>query len=186
MNRIAELRKKNNLSQSELSKRLGIAQNTLSQYENELRIPSSRIVLTLADLFGVTPNYLMGESEPAPAKDHSPHSATKILRETDVDRVNLYLRKGWHLLHIGEDKELHYDGSGYSNIVYSLGWFSDPKSPAAQALPDNYLNEDESEWFIHAHYKMCKDRKTGEEIRVGYDDPNDEPPDIIDYDSMHF
>lgn len=144
MNRIAELRKKNNLSQKELANRLNVAQNTLSQYENELRTPSSRIVLLLSDLFAVSPNYLMGEAESELAKDSSLQTTTKLLQETDINRVNLYLRKGWQLLHVGEDKELHYDGSGHSNIVYTLGWSGDPRT--AQMLSENYLDEDETSY----------------------------------------
>lgn len=143
MNRIAELRKKHNLSQTELANALNIAQNTLSQYENELRSPSSRIVLALSDLFGVTPNYLLGEPEPDLPKDCSLHAVTKILQETDVNRVNLYLRKGWHLLHVGEDSDVRVDHSGYSNVVYTLGWFGDPQ---VEILPQNYSNEDEEQW----------------------------------------
>lgn len=180
MNRIAELRKKNNLSQTELANKLNIAQNTLSQYENELRAPSSRIVLYLSDLFGVSPNYLMGKPESPPSKFGTLQSVTKILQEPDADKVNMYLRNGWHLLHIGEDKEVRLDGSGYSNILYTLGWSGDPKF--AQSFPKNFTNNDESEHFLHLHYKYCRDRITGEEIVVGYDDPNDEPPDIVDID----
>ena len=181
MNRIAELRRKHNLSQTELSKKLGIAQNTLSQYENELRVPSSLIILALSDLFGVSPNYILGEPEIEPPKSYSTQDATKVLQETNINRVNLYLRKGWRLLHVGEDKNIEYDGSGYSTIIYTLGWFDNPKSPAASALPPNYSNENEDEHLLFRYNKMCRDRKTGEEIYVGYDRPEDEPPDVIDY-----
>lgn len=181
MNRIAELRRKNNLSQTELSKKLGIAQNTLSQYENELRVPSSRIILLLSDLFGVSPNYILGEPEIELAKSHSMQDVTKVLQETNIERVNLYLRKGWRLLHIGEDSNVGYEGAGYSTITYTLGWFENPKSPSASPLPANYSNEDEGEHWIHNYTKVCRDRKTGEEILFGYDKPEDEPPDVIDY-----
>ena len=175
MNRIAELRKKNNLSQTELAERLKIAQNTLSQYENELRTPSSRVVLQLADLFGVTPNYLMGEAEPQAATQFTLQSITRVLREENVDRVNLYLRKGWRLLHVGEEKEVRCDGSGYSDIVYTLGWADDPRLSAAQPLPDNYSNEDENERYF---YKICYSKSAESHVRVRY--ATHEPPDTIE------
>lgn len=178
MNRIAELRKKNNLSQTELAEQLNIAQNTLSQYENELRTPSSRIVLYLADLFGVTPNYLMGEAEPDAQKNSDLHCVTKILKEEDPTRVNLYLRKGWRLLHVGEDRSVGHDGAGYSNVVYTLGWTDDPQLSAARPLPENYSNEYEGAQGGML-YKMCRDEKTGEEVCVFYDDPDSVPPDVI-------
>lgn len=175
MNRIAELRKKHNLSQTELANTLNIAQNTLSQYENELRTPSSRIVLALSDLFGVTPNYLLGEPEPEAPKDYALQSVTRILQETDITRINLYLRKGWRLLHVGEDSVRYSDGTGYSHIMHTLGWFGDPLT--AQEFPQNRSNESEVE---DAYYKKCTLRDTGEEVFIKYNDPNDEPPDIID------
>lgn len=134
MNRISELRKKEGWSQSDLADALGVAQNTVSQYENELRIPSSRVVLRLANLFGVSPNYLLGEDEsPIEIRPaiHDLQLATKIMEETDIDKVNLYMRKGWRLVHIGEDKEIRIDGTGYSSIVYTIAWFGNPQHISA-------------------------------------------------------
>jgi len=64
MNRLAELRKKENLSQSELGKIIGAAQNTISNWENENRkidIDSLRI---LANYFNVSAGYILGENIP--------------------------------------------------------------------------------------------------------------------------
>lgn len=138
MNRIAELRKKAGWSQAELAEALGIAQNTISQYENELRTPSSRVVLRLSNLFGVSPNYLLGEDE-SPGEirptTHDIQLATKIIQESDINRVNLYLRKGWRLIHVGEDRESRDDGTGYSSIVYTVAWFGHPQHSSANELP---------------------------------------------------
>lgn len=60
MNRIAELRKQRGLSQVELAGKVGIAQNTLSQYETGIRMPTWQISQSLAALFGVSIGYLMG------------------------------------------------------------------------------------------------------------------------------
>ena len=145
MNRISELRKKAGLSQSDLAETLGIAQNTLSQYENELRTPSSRVTLRLANLFEVSPSYLLGESDTPnenPPTICNLQLVTKIVQEQDINRVNLYLRKGWHLLHVGEDRTSYNDGSCSSCIVYSLGWFGEPN--LASELPNSLLVEDET------------------------------------------
>lgn len=177
MNRIAELRKKNGLSQTELANKLNIAQNTLSQYENEIRTPSSRIILFLSDLFEVTPNYLMGDPDPQAPKQDNLFSVTKILQESNVNRVNLYLRKGWRLLSIDESKERYHDSTERSDIIYTLGWTDNPS--LAQELPPDYSNEDES---VHNRfYKLCNDIQSGEEIAVFYDDPNNPPPDSADF-----
>lgn len=63
MNRIAELRKKSGLSQSELAAKVGIAQNTLSQYETNLRNPKHDIILKIADALHVFPHELYSDAE---------------------------------------------------------------------------------------------------------------------------
>ena len=63
MNRIAELRKKSGLSQSELATKVGIAQNTLSQYETNLRNPKHDIILKIAEALHVFPHELYGDAE---------------------------------------------------------------------------------------------------------------------------
>ena len=60
MNRIAELRKKSNLTQTELAGYLDIAQNTFSQYETGNRIPPINTIFALSAFFSVSPSYLMG------------------------------------------------------------------------------------------------------------------------------
>ena len=60
MNRIAELRKRNKVSQAKLGKLVGAAQNTVSQWENGLREPDTDTLHALADFFNVTIDYLLG------------------------------------------------------------------------------------------------------------------------------
>lgn len=139
MNRIAELRKERGWSQSKVAEYIGVAQNTLSQYETGQRNLSTKIVMELVDLFGVSPAYLLGESDSRAVSRDKPKDlqlATKIIAESDVSRVNLYILKGWRLIHVGEKMELRGDrGEGYSSIVYSLAWFNHPQHPSANELP---------------------------------------------------
>ena len=60
MNHIADIRKAHGLSQSQLASQLGIAQNTLSQYENGIRTPTKRIISNISKMFEVTENYVLG------------------------------------------------------------------------------------------------------------------------------
>ena len=60
MNRIKELRKEKGLTLVELSKKVQIPNNTLSQYENEKRNPKTETWQALADFFGVSVPYLRG------------------------------------------------------------------------------------------------------------------------------
>ena len=58
--RIKELRKQNNFSQTELAKKLFVSQDTISLWEKGKSKPSIDYVILLAQLFGVTTDYLLG------------------------------------------------------------------------------------------------------------------------------
>lgn len=122
MNRIAELRKSYNLTQKELAESLGIAQNTLSQYERGVRRPSGRIILKIAKLFGVDPRKVLGIDEKI-VNDTSLANVKRIKTLCDESDVNYALQTGWKLLHIGVSASTRGDGSCYSDVVYTLGWY---------------------------------------------------------------
>lgn len=58
--RIQELRGSFGWSQVELAKRLGVAKQTVSNWENENIQPSIEMLVRLARLFRVTTDYLLG------------------------------------------------------------------------------------------------------------------------------
>lgn len=60
--RIRALREQSQLSQKEFAAKMNIANNTLSMYENDLRVPSDTIKSKIADYFGVTIDYLLGRA----------------------------------------------------------------------------------------------------------------------------
>lgn len=60
MNRIKELRQKNNLTLKELGQKVGMANNTISQYETGKREPKIETWNKLADYFHVPVAYLKG------------------------------------------------------------------------------------------------------------------------------
>ena len=62
-NRIAALRKKAGMSQSELAKILSVAQNTLSQYETGKRDIDSNMISRIAQFFHVSMEYLLGQED---------------------------------------------------------------------------------------------------------------------------
>lgn len=62
MNRLRELRQKNSLTLKELGQKIGMANNTLSQYETGKREPKIETWNKLAEYFNVPTSYLMGLS----------------------------------------------------------------------------------------------------------------------------
>ncbi len=58
--RILEIRTAFGWSQVELAKRLGVAKQTVSNWENENIQPSIEMLIRLSKLFGVTTDYLLG------------------------------------------------------------------------------------------------------------------------------
>ncbi|MEC0180261.1 helix-turn-helix transcriptional regulator [Paenibacillus peoriae] len=92
-NRIAELREHKGLKQEELAQSLGITRAALSHYEKNRRKPDFEILNKLADIFGVTIDYLVGRtSHPATILDSDVKEFVDQLELSDEDilqRFNL-------------------------------------------------------------------------------------------------
>ncbi len=63
MFKLKELRKKNHISQVRLSMEMNMAQNTISQYENEVRQADYETLIAFADYFDVSVDYLLGRTD---------------------------------------------------------------------------------------------------------------------------
>ena len=66
--RIRELRRQKNLSQTELGKVANIHRSNIARYEKGLSKPSADKLKLLAEVLGVTTDYLMGENTKEAAK----------------------------------------------------------------------------------------------------------------------
>ncbi len=53
MNKIKEFRKRKNLSQNDIAKIMKVKQNTISQWENDIRIPNVLQALKLAEILEI-------------------------------------------------------------------------------------------------------------------------------------
>lgn len=62
MNRLKELRNAHGLSQAAFAKKIGVAQNTVSNWENGNRLIDTDTVTKIADMFGTTTDYLLGRA----------------------------------------------------------------------------------------------------------------------------
>jgi transcriptional regulator with XRE-family HTH domain len=63
MMRIKELRKQRGLTMRELGKSIGVAESTVSLYENGKREPDHLTLIKLADFFGVSVDYLLSRTD---------------------------------------------------------------------------------------------------------------------------
>lgn len=61
--RIKECRKKNGLSQDELAVKLGMKRTNIANYESGRVVPPGYVLLDLADIFGVTTDFILGLSD---------------------------------------------------------------------------------------------------------------------------
>lgn len=59
-NRIRLLRKQAGLTQEELGKKMGVIKQTVSSWENNISEPNSEILLSMASVFDVSVDYLLG------------------------------------------------------------------------------------------------------------------------------
>lgn len=65
LNRIAELRRLKSMSQQDLAARLSVGQTTISAWERGTREPDYQSLSALADIFGVSTDYILGREESA-------------------------------------------------------------------------------------------------------------------------
>ncbi|MDL2253038.1 helix-turn-helix domain-containing protein [Ruminococcaceae bacterium OttesenSCG-928-I18] len=87
MNRIQELRKRAGLSQTELAKKLGVVQSTLSYWEQGKYDIDNDSLLRLAEMFDCTTDYILGRSDsPAPQPYSNEHNVTTAPAESEAQQ----------------------------------------------------------------------------------------------------
>ena len=61
--RVRQLRKDKHLTQAQVANRIGVTPSMVSSYETDIRLPSYDVMMRLADVFGVTVDYLLCRQE---------------------------------------------------------------------------------------------------------------------------
>ena len=59
-NTLKILRLRENLTQSQLAKKLGLSKSVVSAYENGVRMPSYYVLIRISKVFNVSTDYLLG------------------------------------------------------------------------------------------------------------------------------
>jgi transcriptional regulator with XRE-family HTH domain len=57
--RLRQLRKDKHLTQAQVARRIGVTPSMVSSYETDIRLPSYDVLVRIADVFGVTVDYLL-------------------------------------------------------------------------------------------------------------------------------
>ena len=91
-NKIIQLRKQNNLSQSELAKKIGASRTIVGNYERNSNTPSIEILLKIAKVFNVSVDYLIGEGK------LSSYDKEVLKRIEDIEQLDQETRKNLFFL----------------------------------------------------------------------------------------
>ena len=84
MTRIAELRKKANITQEKFSSIIGVARSTLAMYETNKSEPDFKILQKIADYFNVSTDYLLGREDKKNFSDKNNNSLVIPEKYRDV------------------------------------------------------------------------------------------------------
>ena len=88
---VKKLRKEYELSQEELSIRIGVARSSVANYENGQNFPSTDIILKLSEVFNCSVDYLLGKTNERNSNVQYDPNAKVYLRVVILERVLLYV-----------------------------------------------------------------------------------------------
>ncbi len=58
--RLKQLRNDKHWTQAQVARKIGVTASMVSSYETDIRLPSYEVMIRIADIFGVTVDYLLG------------------------------------------------------------------------------------------------------------------------------
>ena len=92
--KIIDERKKNGWSQEELAEQLGVSRQSVSKWESAGSVPDLKKVIQMAELFGVSTDYLLKdemEKENRGIAETSGRDADSLLRRVSMEEANAFL-----------------------------------------------------------------------------------------------
>ena len=107
--RLIELRKQKNKTQEDIAKVIGVTRPAYTAYERGLRTPDYDILVTLADYFNVSVDYLLGRTDNPnpPSKEFNPlDEINKLLKKYDIDQSGFFDIEKWKAMGPEEIKQL--------------------------------------------------------------------------------
>ncbi|EAC5135320.1 helix-turn-helix transcriptional regulator [Listeria monocytogenes] len=91
-NRLKQLRKNNNKTQEDISKILGISRGAYSHIENGRNEPDMETIVKLANIFGVSTDYLLGRSSNSFIDTIAAHIDSNATEE-DIKEILAYIEE---------------------------------------------------------------------------------------------
>lgn len=93
--KIYRLRTEQGLSQETFGEKLGVSRQSVSKWETDQSVPELDKVVAISELFGISTDYLLKETQASPETSENPRSATENLygsAETETPSGNGFLR----------------------------------------------------------------------------------------------
>ena len=149
--RFRELREKAGLTTAELAKRIGVSQAAASQWDTGRKFPSSETLCKLADLYGVSLDYLLGRESANPGmpvqSDLIPIETLPFLHGKPVWDE----KRGWGIVNDPLDHIIFMDGTKVvlaeaMNLRAMTPAFSMGYSPATKPISHENLGKHKSIW----------------------------------------
>ena len=150
--RFRECRERSGRTTAELAKRIGVSQAAVSQWDTGKKFPSSETLCKLADLYGVSIDYLVGResADPSlPVQDQTISSeALRFFHGHPVWDES----KGWGIVNTVLDYVIFMDGSKVvlseaMNLRAMTPAFSVGYSPASKPIAYDDLSKYQSLWI---------------------------------------
>jgi len=107
--RIRELRNELGLKQEELAERLNFSKSSIGMYERNERKPDYDTLQKIADFFGVTRSYLLGDTDKKNDSDSNYDALAEInnlLKKYDIDQSGFFDIEKWKAMGPDEIREL--------------------------------------------------------------------------------
>ena len=89
--KIIDLRKKNDWSQEELAEKLDVSRQAISKWESAQSVPDLSRVIRMAELFGVSTDYLLKDDMDAPVPAESAAVPGGVARPVTMEDANAFL-----------------------------------------------------------------------------------------------
>lgn len=148
--RYKEARLLNHLKVAEAIEKLEISQPTLSAWEGERKSPSIDALEKMADLYGVTTDYLLGRTDSAAADPNQPVPPQNLLVMNGKPVWSAAY--GWMLVHASERYLLCSDGSSIpfsdvGNVFTTVPVFTDAAVPNGHPISKSDLLHYDEVWI---------------------------------------